>query len=385
MRYVLALFAALTLALAACGGGGPSASPTPSGSGTPVVFTREPTGTRTPVLTPTPTPMPTPAPTVPPELQGYRVVFVRGMKEYYLTGELWTAELDGSEPVRVSGEGKRATFAGVVRSASRGTDMYYVPVDSSEARYAAVSPDGREVAYIDVDSLWVFDVQSGEKRLLLQGNQAACDGPGIDPRECHTYRAMSWSPDGLLIAVSKVYYEGGHMVVIDPASGASFDVGRMETESTWAEWSPSGRALCTAGQFAAPSGLYIARPPDWRVLKFYGEYETDNPSPWTVNGCAWADDAHVRVLVSPTEGTGPPEVALLDLNTGTASLLPVKVTPGVSYAFDMVAAPGADAYVVQSYSGTPSRNQAGQPELVDGSRVTPILQTGDWLVEVVAP
>ncbi|HEY5625483.1 MAG TPA: hypothetical protein VIT93_03235, partial [Dehalococcoidia bacterium] len=218
-----AIVPALVLALAvlaACGDddGADSRSPSPSASTTPAA---------TPTATPSPTPFPATPVVTPIADDSLRIVFFRpyGDRSQY-SGRLWISGIDGSGAQPVTPGGVDATFAGM----SGGDTFYWAELVSEEeavlwqqtfstggreellrfgkrfSAYTEVSPDGAHIAYIDFDSVYLLDLATGEKSLLLQGNGVACGAPasvapgaGAPAPPCFTYRNPRWSPDGEMI------------------------------------------------------------------------------------------------------------------------------------------------------------------------------------------
>ncbi|TMF07822.1 MAG: hypothetical protein E6I38_08435, partial [Chloroflexi bacterium] len=137
---------------------------------------------------PTTSPSPTASPALVPAIRLPAVVFFRAPALSYPAsiGELWVSEVDGSNATRV---GDRSllyyvVFADDGRRALRELDLSMASdreVLTFDGRYesrgfASVSPDGRYVSFVEVDSLWLFNMQTQARTLLLQGNAPACEG-----------------------------------------------------------------------------------------------------------------------------------------------------------------------------------------------------------------
>ena len=372
-------------------------------------------------LPPSPTPMPPkslPATPVVSPLgdESLRIVFFRPYEERgQYSGRLWISGIDGSDAQPVTPEGVESVFAGM----SGGDTFYWVELVSEEDAvlwqqtlstggreellrfgirflgHAQVSPGGDRIAYIDFDSVYLLDLVTAEKRLLLQGNAIACDAPATGGRPagtCFLYRNPQWSPDGELLVVQKGFYEGAVMVLIDPDDPVEQEVGDRELDGAYiAEWSPDSRALCIIGRYAAPSAFYVARAPDW-AMTGYLEDELESaptpgfdPSAGSASGCAWPSSDRLLVSIANSENGYPTRIGDLDPDDATFSEFEF-VSDDEGYSRELIGAPGQRLAVTQAFvAGGEYYKDPGPLHQVDADTgaIAPILQPGDWAVAVV--
>jgi hypothetical protein len=178
------------------------------------------------------TPLPTSTPTLVPakELKAYRAIFVRNpvVRDEQGGGELWIGILDGSNVRRLTGQGEAATLAGTAKHPRTGGEaVYFVSLDDGTTRtvwtvdtgtgerlnlftfesrrdadaHAAISPDGRYVAYAHVGGIDIRDLTSGQDRHLLDNGPNPCD-----PSNCMNHSRPKWSPDGKLLLVRRGFW-----------------------------------------------------------------------------------------------------------------------------------------------------------------------------------
>lgn len=374
----LATLATALSTVAACGDGGPGA-PSPTVTLPP---------TLEPPLTPSPSPTPgidrTPAPAQ--LADRYRVVFYRQPESRYpAVGPLWVADLDGdnarplTDPERdymFAGMPDETTLYAVEFTGELSRSLVRIDLESGESEemaafdaayeweaYVAMSPDGRWIAYGDGDSTYLFDVETGQSTVLLDGAREACE---IGPAECHVYRDLSWGPDSSLLAVGKVFYEGGRPVIVDPLEpGAETEVGVGVLSGYGAMgWSPDSRALCVHGRYDEPSGLYIARAPDWSsVERYLGEYEETPGFENSVFACEWVSTG--RLLVATGGAANVISYGILDLASGTLSPLPLSVDEDMSAGIDMIAFEGGAYALVQPVGADKNSGLTGYPAVID--------------------
>jgi hypothetical protein len=393
----------------------PESSPTRgTGAGAPSApATLVPTVTATPVATPEFSAGPVPS-------SGQRIVFLRPLTSAYPpVGSIWVAGLDGTGSQRLTPEDVRAVFAG-----QSGSDLFYVsfdgelqrtlwrvrfeigvpePLTSFEARwrteaFAAVDPGGTMAAYVDGDSLYLLDITSRSRRLLLQGNGAACEptDEASTIGQCHVYRSIYWSPDSRFLAVQKVYYEGARMVLlpVDGQAPQPVELGRDEMDGAFfVSWNAGAHSLCTYGQYAAPSGLYVFSAPNWESRAFLTELEVEappeeGPAGRSISGCAWLLDWRLVVLTTSTGFPVSAEVAFIDLQTGETQ--PVATIGGLGrpWSHTLLPVPESDLVLVQYFEPEAGRaDVAGQPLIIDTSdgSIYRVLEPGDWVMAVLAP
>jgi WD40 repeat protein len=393
----------------ACGGDN-VASPT-SGS-----LTLTPSATPSATASSTPSPAISPSPTT----VDQKLIFIRGSTSgASQRGSIWEADVDGLHERQLTPDGTEGTFAGL-ETRDGATVLYYVSWDGdtdrslwarnvdtgnqtlvvryqsphSGAADAAVAPDGKHAVLGDADgSLYLLDLTTGDRKLVLQGNWQACaQGAG----GCYGYYLGAWSPDGLQFMVNKRYWEGGDIMVVDPFADPTKVLlppsGQFHPSN--GEWSGDAASVCAWGRYAEPSGIYAASAPDWRVTNLTPEYEVPSgPRPFTehwVNGCGWLDPSRIAFVadvvgapaadMTPYEHHG--ELSVYDLSSQSSrSLVSVPSQPELSqwlYVFAL----GDGQRVVWGYVPQASDSPALSNEVVDvtsGERHS-ILSAGDGSV-----
>jgi hypothetical protein len=346
---------------------------------------------------------------------GPAVVFLRDPTLSYTTplGDLWITELNGSGARRLGPEAARSTFAGIVSTSDRPL-LYYVAfggdgqralreadlssgadreVFTFNGRYdfdgsASVSPDGSYVSFTDVDSVWLFNMQTQERTLLLQGNAPACEGGNAG--KCFIYGTSQWSPDGRLLLVQKGFYEGAHFILANPFAEQpqilEFD---QMSGAHISSWAPDGGAICMGGQYGGPTSLYLAQGPDWSAHQFFPEFEEtgQTSAAFSAAGCAWPSVSRVGVLTwaiypSPDGPSPAPELVLLNPGTPEAHLI-TSFPEGQGLNPALVGVPGRSQAVVQFWNGY--SGEVGRSLLVDleTGEAKDLLGAGQWVVAVV--
>jgi len=364
---------------------------------------------------PTTSPSPTAPPGSVPAIRLPAVVFFRAPELSYPAsiGELWVSEVDGSNARRVSPEGAKTTFAGIA-SIGDGSLLYYVvfgddgrralrELDLSRASdrevltfdgryesrgFASVSPDGRYVSFVEVDSLWLFNMQTQERTLLLQGNAPACEGGNAG--KCVNYATSQWSPNGRLLLVQKGFYEGAHFVLADPFAEqpqiAEFD---QLSGAHISGWAPGSEAFCIGGQYGAPSSLYVARGPEWSARQFFSEFEQPGQAPadLSVAGCTWPSSSRVAALTwpmgAPPDGASPtPALVLLNPNTSEAPVI-ASFADGQGLVPTLVGLPGSSQAVVQFWNAYGGEAQRSLLVDLETGQAHDLLGPGQWVVAIV--
>jgi hypothetical protein len=419
-RFVFAgMIVAFGLLAAACGGGDEvrlesTASPSP----TPSQF--EPSPTASEAVTPEPTVAEAASAPSPSVVDQPKLIFVRDTPSVFPThGVLWVANLDGSEEQRLSPAGVEASFAGTVGSKSGGWRFFYITRDSETDRTlwrkdlqsgdtdalfefishpakiveASISPDGVYAAYTHGGGISLLDLARRDSRPLVGADFSGC---ATGPAGCGGYIWPNWSPDGRLLLVMKVFYEGGTAVVVDPFREPPMeliDASIADGLPSRATWAPGGSAVCGYGRYAENSGLYVAEAPDWQMVNLLPEYELYGPggAQGTVSGCSWLDDRRIVIASSHTGGADLSDVAVFDVLAGDMEVVATlqEEEHFMPFTHDIIGVPGG-GFVVSQFGRRPEGigdTRLAQPELVDmatGER-RPILREGDWVVAVVQP
>jgi hypothetical protein len=347
------------------------------------------------------------------------LVYIHGLDpDSALAGELWIANMDGTLAAPFSPIGGDAVFAGF-----SGGILYYVsflegrgrtlwaldpagdqlqPLFSFEARnefdaYAAVSPGARHIAYTNGDSLYLFALDTGESRLLLAGNGAACDGMSIGG--CEVYLRSRWSPNGALLLVDKGYYEGSRPFIVDPFAAQTTEVETVASASVWGRaWSPDSASFCGTDSYGG-TGLYVGSAPSWDARDLLPEYALPSGPPArarTANqACDWVDPRIIAfaTIVSrfddPAQRSAPTifslEVSVHRLSPTSTETVATIEDGGFLAAPSLLVLP--DSRLLLGYlRGTEVTGLSpSRPEIIDlttGER-EPILNEGDWVVAVI--
>jgi hypothetical protein len=418
MRLLLPAVIGLALSVAACGGGDNGATPSPSPSAT-----ASPSPTVSPTPSPSPLPTPVPLATLPPSDSSASLIFTRGSTQDNSSpsavtdiGEIWASDIGGNDAQRLTPEGSRARFVGLAGDPLTGSGyVYYIADMTSDSAtiyrlhfpggaqervlsfhpwtegwaFAALSPSGSRIAFSDAYGLELLDLATYRvDRVVSGGDPGRCGTPGGGIGACTAFQELRWSPDGSLIAASEIFWESGQTIVVAPG-GEPFVAG-----NGWGDaWSPGSDAVCSWGQFAAPSALYVARAPDWTKQPYLAEFEvpvSGNPSQ-SVSGCFWLDAQTVAVQIANWAiypDANSTYVGLISTADGSLKRLTPDEKP-LCCSSGIVGGPGLPCvfrnYILPTtHTGT---NVPGQPQAIDPASgdIYGVLQTGDWIVAVVTP
>lgn len=292
------------------------------------------------VVRPSPTPTATPLPPLAP---------TAGVLVYLRGDELWAASLDGGvrlPPRRLARGEHGLAYAGYVRTPS-GIDLYYarqltastgpnithaafavyrVPLEGGAQeellRYtgralehllaadAAISPDGRYLAYADRDGLALADLSTGQARRILDNG---CTEPGNE-LSCWAYHRPEWSPDGAKVALIKGLWEDGVVVTVDPDVRSPME--RRIAYGSFFRWSPDSRSLCLWEGFGINSPVLLAYElSSDTTTDIFDRLPLPEPGPQVpspdTSGCAWASDGRLGVMYAE-QFEGPVRAAVLD-------------------------------------------------------------------------
>ena len=100
------------------------------------------------------------------------------------------------------------------------------------ARFAAVSPDGRQVVFETLGKLWVKPMAGGEARRLTKGDEAGFELFPAWSRDGKTIAFVSWSDQGL-----------GRVRTVSATGGTAKDVTREPGHYARPQFSPDGRTI----------------------------------------------------------------------------------------------------------------------------------------------
>jgi len=165
-------------------------------------------------------------------------------------GKLWRVPVDGSDatpiPFRVR---TRLDLGPKVQFTYRVSDSTEFTI--RQIRDAVPSPDGRQIAFVAMDKLYVMDFPSGTPRRLtsLDGNEAQ----------------PAWSPDGQWIAFVTWMRDGGQLYKVRVSGGRPVQLTQASALYMQPAWSPDGsrivllrspaQAFRESGGFMGPNEL----------------------------------------------------------------------------------------------------------------------------------
>jgi len=109
------------------------------------------------------------------------------------------------------------------------------PVDIRMIRYHTASPDGRVLAFVAVDKIWLMDLPNGKPRRLTDAS--------FSPQEY----SPAWSPDGNSLAfTSWSDHDFGHVWKVPKTGGAPQRLTQVPGMYVNPAWSPDGRIVAMA-------------------------------------------------------------------------------------------------------------------------------------------
>jgi TolB protein len=219
---------------------------------------------------------------------------------------------DGTDPGEEPVLRNRLIFqeaGGIGVMAPDGSQRQIIPIgsDLQDAFFAAVSPDGRRVAFTGIKNhqydLYVMNVDGSARTQLTDD----------EPQDL----APAWSPDGQRLLFT---HELGVSMIRQDGSGRQ-DLGVVGSGGTW---SPDGRRVAFYGLQPFGAGIYVMDENGGnmaRVDRGCGPDCTDAPTRWSPDG-QWmgfgrvangrefggimrADGSEVRLLLPPLEAGGP--------------------------------------------------------------------------------
>lgn len=161
---------------------------------------------------------------------------------------------------------------------------------SSESRigYAAISPDGRNIAYVDPAGIHVRVVETGETRTILPPVEPTTNTPTTERVSAAASFPISWYPDGTTLLVSTgVPRSQDHLPVMWAISLLTGNMLRLY-EGAW-------------GSSVSPDGTTVAAVKDEREIWFMGPHGesphrfTSVPAGNEIGRVIWSPDSR-RVL-----------------------------------------------------------------------------------------
>ena len=165
-------------------------------------------------------------------------------------GKLWRIPIDGGAPLPIAVHIETDVQMGPL------VDFDYEIEDSEQfvvrqIRDAAPSPDGKQLAFIAMDRLYLMDYPNGEPQRLTNEELAE--------------HMPTWSPDGKSIAYVTWTRDGGHIKAVRARGRANRPNTLSETPGFYMQpaWSPDGRRVVAL--YGAAQILQSATGPAWGV------------------------------------------------------------------------------------------------------------------------
>jgi hypothetical protein len=158
---------------------------------------------------------------------------------------------------------------------------------------AAISPDGRAVAYANRTGLRVRELATQDDR-LLQRHETFCP---TSHRDCYMNSAPVWSGDSRYIAYFEYHGEaGGITQVIEPATTPVVKTELRTGGLIPVAWSPTGESLCGIGGVVRSAGGLFAIPGGRpQALEIPGMVSGTGEQAFRMTACAWASDGRLAV------------------------------------------------------------------------------------------
>ncbi len=201
-----------------------------------------------------------------------------GSLVYLKDRDLWVAPIDGkTASLRLTYGSIGAGYAGYVRRADGGIDIYYTsqesgdrdggsfavyrsdlaggdavnvvefPGSSKNAEFyccnASVSPNGMSLAYVDESGLRLLDLRSGRTSLVVHNGLSVNCSPSSS--ECFGNYFPLWSPTSDAIAFVRIYYEGSDLFLLRPFSPSPGETRIGRDGFAYRSWSPDGKEMCS--------------------------------------------------------------------------------------------------------------------------------------------
>ena len=176
---------------------------------------------------------------------------------YSADGKLWRVPSSGGAPVEIP---FRARVSLTRRRAALVPVRFAQPSEERVAKgftSIAISPDGKQIAMIALDSLRIGDV-GGSLRAVAQAHDAGDN-------------TLTWSPDGRTVAWTQRARAAGHyeLVATDTRTGSTHGLAAIGADIDRAFWSPDGHwiAILAGGRLrlidpSAPRGAEGEQPRD---------------------------------------------------------------------------------------------------------------------------
>jgi Tol biopolymer transport system component len=148
---------------------------------------------------------------------------------------------------------------------------------TSPATSPRFSRDGRRVAYVAGDQVWVVPASGGQSIPVFRSEPGRLSGGA----------ALSWSPDGEFLALC----EGARILKVPSSGGLAVVVKQVRTSGPVCLWSPDGHSIA----YSADDGMHLLAPDGSADRRLFGPEHRARYCDFNSDGrlciCADAQDA----------------------------------------------------------------------------------------------
>jgi Tol biopolymer transport system component len=229
------------------------------------------------------------------------------------------------------------------RSAASGPEVWLADIAADGSRplgpgnAPVFSPDGKSVAAGDGHDLVVYDLASGERRVVATVQEHA------------TW--PSWSPDGRELAFTEINPDGGESPDVRLAGASGFGSRILARDSRRAYWSPDGTSIAVLRLLMLPAGT----PAAIDILRPDGSLESELASDGAYT-LSWSPDS--RAIAYNTADLT--EAVVVDVDGGSRKVVATGGTDGA--IADVSWRPGGRRLALVFWSG-PAQRAALHPQL----------------------
>jgi len=199
---------------------------------------------------------------------------------------------------RIAFEGRVGTAKEIFMMDYDGKGLTQVTRNGSLNLSPAVSPDGKQVAFVSY--------KTGTPRLFVlteESKMIDLTPPGVD-----LCAAPDWSPDGRSLAFSAARSGNSDIFVHDFGTGKARRLTFGPSSETSPSWSPSGREIAFTSDRSGRPQIYVmdAEGANVRRLTFEGSY--NDQAAWSPNGdviafAGWTEGHFDIFVIDPVSGS----------------------------------------------------------------------------------